>query len=71
MKHEDPAHLRAYFIGEDELARAEHVNTREALSQWKQLWNSAPLAVRRDLTDLACATPLLCALFWLLWIALP
>lgn len=71
MKHEDPAHLRAYFLGEEEIARAEHTSATGLLAQWQALWRSAPLDLRRDLTDLACATPLLCGAFSLLWIALP
>lgn len=71
MKHEDPAHLRAYFIGEDEMARAEHTSEMGLFAQWRALWHSAPVALRSDLTDLACATPLVCGAFWLLWIALP
>lgn len=71
MKHEDPAHLRAYFIGEEEIAQAERRAAPGLFRQWKELWNSAPMEVRRDLIDLACATPLLCGVFWLLWIALP
>ncbi|KPH60375.1 hypothetical protein [Novosphingobium sp. ST904] len=71
MKHEDPAHLRAYFIGEEEMAGARRGPVSGLLGQWKELWRSAPTAVRRELVDLACATPLLCGMFWLLWIALP